>query len=78
MLAKDEFLVAGSGIIITFAVRGDNGAIAGIGMMEEGRFVDGRWSSGRRMNGDQSHQGRHTHLPGDSFSMQKVKLYKYR
>jgi hypothetical protein len=77
-LSPDEFLIAGSGIIITFAVRGDDGAIAGIGIMDEGRFVDGRWSPGRRMNGDQSHQGRHTHLPGDSFSMQKVKLYKYR
>ncbi len=78
MLSPDEFLVAGSGIIITFAARADDGAIAGIGMMEEGRFVDGRWSPGRRLNGDQSHQGRHMHLPGGAFSMQKVKLYKYQ
>lgn len=78
MLLPDEFLIAGSGIIITFAVRGGDGVIAGIGIMEEGRFVDGKWSPGRRMNGDQSHQGRHMHLPGDSFSMQKVKLYKYQ
>jgi beta-galactosidase GanA len=78
MLSPDEFLLAGSGIIITFAARGDDSAIAGIGIMEEGRFVDGKWFPGRRMNGDQNHQGRHTHLPGDSFSMQKVKLYQYK
>ncbi len=78
MLSPDEFLIAGSGIIVTFAVRGGDGAVAGIGIMEEGRFVDSRWSPGRRMNGDQSHQGRHMHLPGDSFSIQKVKLYKYQ
>lgn len=78
MLAPDEFLIAGSGIIITFAVRGDDGAIAGIGTMDEGSFVEGKWTPGRRMNGDQSHQGRHMHLPGEAYGMQKVKLYKYR
>lgn len=78
MLAPDEFLIAGSGIIITFTARGDEGAIAGIGIMDEGKFVGGKWTPGRRMNGDQSHQGRHMHLPGGAFGIQKVKLYKYR
>ncbi len=78
MLAPDEFLIAGSGIIITFAVRSDSGAVAGIGTIDEGKFVAGKWTPGRRMNGDQSHQGRHLHLPGNTFGMQRVKLYKYK
>jgi beta-galactosidase GanA len=78
MLAPDEFLVAGSGIIVTFETRANDGTIAGIERIDEGRFVDGNWTPGRRLNGDQSHQGRHLHLPGETFAIQKVKLYQYK
>jgi hypothetical protein len=77
-LSQDEFLIAGSGIIVTFEPRTNDGAIAGIASMDEGKFVNGKWTAGRRMNGDQDHQGRHLHLPGGSFGIQKVKLYTYR
>jgi hypothetical protein len=46
--------------------------------MDEGHFVEGKWTPGLRMNGDQSHQGRHMNLPGYTFGIQKVQLYKYR
>ncbi|MGD0339130.1 MAG: DUF5597 domain-containing protein [Bacteroidota bacterium] len=78
MLSPDEFLIAGSGIIVTFESRTDDSAIAGIACIDEGKFVNGKWVAGRRMNGDQDHQGRQMHLPGGSFGIQKVKLYKYR
>ena len=45
---------------------------------DEGRYEEGRWVPGRRMNGDQTHQGRHVSLGGGDFSMQRVKLYRYR
>ena len=77
MVAPDEFYIAGSGIIITFEPK-DSSYKAGIGTMDEGKFVDGKWEPGRRMNGDQSHQGRHMHLPGGEYRIQKVKLYSYR
>ncbi len=77
MLSPDEFLVAGSGIIVTFEPRTSDGSIAGIASIDEGKFVHGKWVAGRRMNGDQDHQGRHMLLPGGSFSIQKIKLYKY-
>jgi len=76
MLAPDEFLIAGRGLIVTFQTNSDD--IAGIASIDEGEFVDGKWVAGLRMNGDQSHQGRHLNLPGNTFSMQKVKLYKYK
>ncbi|MDZ7725413.1 MAG: DUF5597 domain-containing protein [candidate division KSB1 bacterium] len=76
-LAPGEFLVAGSGIVITFNSQTE-GVRAGIGKMEEGEFRDGRWVRGRRMNGDQSHQGRHMHLSGQTCSIQRVKLYEYK
>ena len=50
---------------------------AGIDHMEEGEYRNGQWIAGRRMNGDQDHQGRHMYLPGNTFGIQKVKLYQY-
>jgi beta-galactosidase GanA len=77
MLSRDEFIIAGTGLIVTFASRSEN-AIAGIASLDEGAFTDGKWVPGRRMNGDQSHQGRHLHLPGNAFGIQKVRLYLYK
>ena len=77
-LAADEFIIAGTGVIVTFEPVKSDSSFAGIGIMDEGEFVRGVWTPGRRMNGDQSHQGRHMHLPGGTFSMQKVKLYTYK
>jgi hypothetical protein len=78
MIAEDEFYIAGSGVIVTFKSSLDDGSVAGIASMDEGTFVKGKWVAGRRMNGDQDHQGRHMHLPGGEYGIQKVKLYKYK
>ena len=73
----DEFLVAGRGLTVVFK---DASGRDGVGLEKviEGTFVDGRWRDGRWLNGDETHQGRHIRLPGDAFSVQKVKLHKYR
>jgi beta-galactosidase GanA len=76
-LAADEFYIAGSGIIVTFDVHTDSGMTAGIGWIDEGRFAEGKWVAGRRLNGDQSHQGRHLRIPVDDVDIQRIKLYKY-
>lgn len=78
MLSPDEFLIAGSGIVVTFQSAVDDGTVAGIASMDEGKFVNGKWVAARRMNGDQDNQGRQMHLPGDSFEIQKVKLYRFK
>ena len=77
-IADDEFYIAGSGIIVTFQTASDDGASVGIASMDEGSFVNGKWIAGRRMNGDQDHQGRHMNLSGGEYGIQKVKLYKYK
>lgn len=76
--AADEFLVAGRGITVTF--RSPAAPAEGVGILQatEGGFVAGRWQPGRWLNGDETHQGRHIRLPGDAFSVQKVRLYKFR
>ena len=78
MLSPSDFIIAGKGVVVTFRSASNDGTIAGIGSLDEGRFSDGKWVPGLRMNGDQSHQGRHMNLPGNKFSIQKATLYTYR
>ena len=61
-LGPDEYLVAGSGVTLTFAPEDETGQV-GIESIWEGRFIDGAWRPGRLLNGDESHQGRHLRLP---------------
>jgi len=76
-LGDDEFLFAGIGLTVTFSTS-DGAAQAGILSCEEGGFVDGRWQHRRWLNGDQTHQGRHLRLEPGRFTIQRVKLYRYR
>jgi hypothetical protein len=78
MLDKDKFIIAGTGVIVIFESALNDGTVAGIGSLDEVEYIDGKWKYGRRMNGDQSHQGRHMHLPGNDFGMQLVNLYTYK
>lgn len=76
-VAPDEFIVAGSGMIVTFASALPDNSQTGIGSIDECNYDKGQWKPGLRLNGDQSHQGRHMRLPNDRFSVQRVKLYRY-
>ena len=78
MVGPDEYYIAGRGIVVTFATSADDGSRAGIGSLDAGKFIDGKWVPGLRMNGDQSHQGRHLNLPGYTYGIQKVRLYQYK
>ena len=75
--APDEFVFAGTGMTITFDVDGTTEQTVGLSRVEEGKFLDGRWMPGRRLNGDQTHQGRHVRINSRKFEIQKVKLYRY-
>lgn len=76
-LSPDEFIIAGSGIVATFKPLAAN-QNAGIAQIDEGSFKEGKWIPGLRLNGDQSHQGRHLRIPEGNFSIQKIKLYTYK
>jgi beta-galactosidase GanA len=77
-LADDEYLVAGNGIIVTFAPARPGDPMAGLERVDEGRFENGRFVVTRRLNGDETHQGRQVRLPMGDFGLQRVKLYRYR
>ncbi len=77
-LDRDEFLVAGTGMIITFERHGDKDTLAGIDSIWEGSYVNGVWIRGRNLNGDEDNQGRYLRLPAGNFTMRRVRLYHYR
>jgi beta-galactosidase GanA len=77
-VAPNDFIIAGSGIVVTFEPVGSGDRIAGILSAQEGRYVRGRWTPSRWLNGDQTHQGRHIRLEPNVFSVQRAKLYRYR
>ena len=72
-----EFIIAGTGVVVSFEVAGHADRSAGILQAEEGVYVNGIWRAGRQMNGDQDHQGRHIRIAVGDWGIQRVKLYQY-
>lgn len=107
-LSKDEFLIAGNGIVVEFekadvhsqtintklgedgfAYQGGDHAQqdtswkgesrVGIGTVDEVSIqADGSFQYVRRLNGDQTHQGRHVRISVGEFKILHVKLYEYK
>lgn len=75
---RNEFYIAGSGIVATFKNVSEPTLSVGILKAEEGRFENKKWKVIRHLNGDQTHQGRHIRiLLGDGFLIQRFELYNY-
>jgi hypothetical protein len=70
----DSFYVVGTGLALTFSSR-EPGRIARIGMAAEGSFLDGRWTPGRRLNGDETFGAYRILLPPDTVQVIHVTLY---
>jgi hypothetical protein len=62
--APDEYIIAGSGIKVAFSPDTPGPPLAGIGTVEEGTFVNGRWVPGRQLAGDDTDQGNYVSLWG--------------
>lgn len=77
-MGEGEYYVAGNGIVLSFPGSADGKESTGISRIEEGRFVNGNWTPLRRLNGDQSHQGRHLRISMNDQGIQFLKLYRYR
>ena len=74
--APNEFYVVGSGLTVSFYRDPDtDNKIAGIGSIEEGYLIDGRWIAQRRLNGDQSNQGRQLSMSPHQMRTYRLVLY---
>lgn len=74
--APDEFLFVGTGMSVAFSADSPGPKIAGIGIIDEGRFEGGKWIPGRRLNGDESGGGNRLSLRGLGLVM-KIRLYRH-
>jgi beta-galactosidase GanA len=75
-LGGEDFLVAGQGVTFTVTDQAGKGQV-GFETVEEGRVEADQWIATRRLNGDQTHQGRHVRLPPGDYTVQKLRLYRY-
>jgi len=74
-----DFWFAGQGVTVTFKEAATESKPLGIDFAEEGRFdAQGKWVAGRRLNGDQTHQGRHIRLAPGKLQIQRVRFYRYQ
>jgi beta-galactosidase GanA len=71
----DEFTGVGKGFRVSFTAR--SGRHAGIAAVDEGRFADGKWVAGRRLNGDENDQGKAWRFDPKQVRTEKVRLYRY-
>jgi beta-galactosidase GanA len=78
--APDDYTIVGAGLTVTHAAADDSGDAVGLLDVEEWRVDDfgGAWRPFRRLNGDQTHQGRHVRLDSERIRMQTVRLYRFR
>lgn len=74
--SANDFLVVSSGLTVTFERDPDVDAkITGIASIEEVSRSDGNWTVNRRLNGDQSNQGRQLSMAPRQTRIYRVTLY---
>jgi beta-galactosidase GanA len=77
----EEFVCTGRALDVFFLPK-DNSHRVALDIVDEGTFIDGRWTPERRLNGDETHastfDGAGLRLPEDRISIQRVSLYKYK
>jgi beta-galactosidase GanA len=73
----EEFLGAGKGFRVSFTARSATAQQVGIAAVDEGRFEDGKWVPGRRLNGDEDDQGKGWRFDPRLVRTEKVTLYRF-
>ena len=74
----NEFYVLGSGLAVDITRDPDvDNKIAGIDSIEQLAYRNGNWVAERRLNGDQSNQGRQLLTDAHDFHVYRVRLYTY-
>jgi beta-galactosidase GanA len=85
-VGPDEYYVVGNSASVRFAPNTPGPEHAGLGTVEEGTFVNGRWAASRQIAGDEVDQGQSLSLrslppdriPDHYVGIQHFTLYRYR
>ena len=88
--SPDEYIIYGNNIQVSFSPNTPGPAIAAIAQVDEGRYENGIWIAGRRLNGDdimldynlakmaqENKTGTGLRFSGENRNIQRVKLYRY-
>jgi hypothetical protein len=75
-----EFVAAGEGFRVSFSSQSSSSEHIGLASITEGTFKDGEWAPGRRLNGDESDQGRYWRFDsrGPYIEIEKAALYSFQ
>ncbi|MCX6329795.1 MAG: DUF5597 domain-containing protein [Bacteroidia bacterium] len=86
----DEYIIYGNNIQVSFSSNTPGPAIAAIAQLDEGRYENGKWIQGRRLNGDdimldydlakkalENKTGTGLRFGNRNVNIQRVKLYRY-
>jgi hypothetical protein len=74
----DDYVIMGRNLTVYFTPATGESESVGLATVEEGIYQDGRWTPGRRLNGDETPEWQALRFRGDSYGIQHVKLYRYR
>jgi hypothetical protein len=74
----DQFIAAGCGVKVTFSSNTPGLPLAGLGTVEQGTFVNGRWVMDIRLAGDDTGQGSDLFEIQRHMGIQRFTLYRYR
>lgn len=74
-LNTNEFIIAGTGAVVT-VTSGNKQKVTNLAAVDEVKYAQNKITDRRRLNGDETHQGRHIRIPVDTWNIQQVKLYQ--
>ena len=77
-LGPDDYVIVGRSMGVYFESATDATQSVGLAVVDEGQYVDGRWIPGRRLNGDETPEWKALWFGGDRYTIQRIKLYRYR
>ena len=75
---ENEFLGIGTGFRVRITARSSSPFKLGYASIDEGTYEDGKWTPGRRLNGDENDQGNYWRFDARSIKIEKAVLYRYQ
>jgi beta-galactosidase GanA len=77
-IGPDDYVIVGRSMNVYFSSATDSSHTVALGTVEEGVYAGGKWVPGRRLNGDETPEWKALRFRGDNYTIQRVKLYRYR
>jgi hypothetical protein len=74
----DAFLGVGKGFRVKFVPEDSTAKHAGIGTIDEGRYENGKWIAGRRLNGDENDQGEYWRFDPRELRLEQATVYRFQ